>query len=56
MEYRAAKDSGITVVAKKEDGTVEKVTADEIKIRNKKGDVTTYKLRKVQKNKWWNMY
>ena len=35
MEYRAAKDSGITVVAK-EDGTVEKVTADEIKIRNKK--------------------
>ena len=39
MEYRAAKDSGITVVAK-EDGTVEKVTADAIKIRNKKGDVT----------------
>ena len=47
MEYRAAKDSGITVVAK-EDGTVEKVTADEIKIRNKKGDVTTYKLRKFK--------
>ena len=34
MEYRAAKDSGITVVAK-EDGTVEKVTADEIKITKK---------------------
>ena len=48
MEYRAAKDSGITVVAK-EDGTVEKVTADEIKIRNKKGDVTTYKLRKFKR-------
>ena len=48
MEYRAAKDSGITVVAK-EDGTVEKVTADKIKIRNKKGDVTTYKLRKFKR-------
>ena len=48
MEYRAAKDSGITVVAK-EDGTVEKVTADEIKIKNKKGDVTTYKLRKFKR-------
>ena len=48
MEYRAAKDSGITVVAK-EDGTVGKVTADEIKIRNKKGDVTTYKLRKFKR-------
>ena len=48
MEYRAAKDSGITVVAK-EDGTVEKVTADEIKISNKKGNVTTYKLRKFKR-------
>ena len=48
IEYRAAKDSGITVVAK-EDGTVEKVTADEIKIKNKKGDVTTYKLRKFKR-------
>lgn len=48
MEYRAAKDSGITVVAK-EDGIVEKVTADEIKIKNKKGDVTTYKLRKFKR-------
>ena len=33
MEYRAAKDSGTTVVAK-EDGIVEKVTGDEIQIRN----------------------
>ena len=48
MEYRAAKDSGITVVSK-EDGTVEKVTADEIKIRNKNGNVTTYKLRKFKR-------
>lgn len=48
MEYRAAKDSGITVAAK-EDGIVEKVTADEIKIKNKKGDVTTYKLRKFKR-------
>lgn len=35
IEYRAAKDSGITVIAK-EDGIVEKVTGDEITIRNKK--------------------
>ena len=35
MEYRAAKDSGIVVIAE-EDGTVEKVTADEIIIKNKK--------------------
>ena len=48
MEYRAAKDSGITVVSK-EDGTVEKVTADEIKIKNKNGNVTTYKLRKFKR-------
>ena len=36
IEYRAAKDSGITVLAK-EDGTVERVTGDEIVVKNKKG-------------------
>ena len=47
MEYRAAKDSGIVVIAE-EDGTVEKVTADEIIIKNKKG-VKTYRLRKFKR-------
>ena len=47
MEYRAAKDSGIVVVAE-EDGTVEKVTADEIIIKNKKG-LKIYKLRKFKR-------
>lgn len=48
MEYKAAKDSGITVVAKK-DGIVEKVTADEVTIRNKKNELDTYKLRKFKR-------
>ena len=48
IEYRAAKDSGITVLAK-EDGTVERVTGDEIVIKNKKGEKTTYKLRKFKR-------
>ena len=47
MEYRAAKDSGIVVIAE-EDGTVEKVTADEIIIKSKKG-LKTYKLRKFKR-------
>ena len=47
MEYRAAKDSGIVVISE-EDGTVEKVTADEIVIRSKKG-LNTYKLRKFKR-------
>ena len=48
MEYRAAKDSGITVVAK-EDGIVENVTGKEIIIRDKKNELTTYKLLKFQR-------
>ena len=48
MEYRAAKDSGITVVAK-EDGIVEKVTGDEILIRNNKNELQTYKLLKFKR-------
>jgi len=48
IEYRAAKDSGITVVAKN-DGVVEKVTGDEIIIRNKKDELDKYKLRKFKR-------
>ena len=47
MEYRAAKDSGIVVIAE-EDGTVEKVTADEITVKSKKG-LKTYRLRKFKR-------
>ena len=48
IEYRAAKDSGITVTARNE-GIVEKVTADEIQVRNKKNEIDTYKLRKFKR-------
>ena len=48
IEYRAARDSGITVIAKN-DGIVEKVTGDEIKIRNKKDEIDTYRLRKFKR-------
>ncbi len=47
IEYKAAKDSGITVLAK-ESGTIEKVTGDEIIIKTKKG-LDTYKLRKFKR-------
>mgnify|MGYP003303528711 FL=1 len=48
IEYRAAKDSGITVIAIN-DGIVEKVTADEVKVRNSKNEIDTYKLRKFKR-------
>ena len=48
MEYRAAIDSGITVLAT-DDGIVEKVTATEIQVRNKDKELTTYKLKKFQR-------
>ena len=48
IEYRAAKDSGITVTALS-DGIVEKVTGDEVKVRNKKDEIETYKLRKFKR-------
>ena len=48
IEYRAAKDSGITVTAINE-GVVEKVTADEVKVKNKKGEIDTYHLRKFKR-------
>ena len=47
IEYRAAKDSGTTVVAKN-GGTVLKVTGDEITIKTKTG-IDTYKLRKFKR-------
>lgn len=37
MEYKAARDSEITVVAKN-DGIVENVSADEVVVRNKRMD------------------
>ena len=48
MEYRAAKDSGIVVCAK-EDGIVEKVSADEIDVRSKDGELIKYKLLKFKR-------
>ena len=48
IEYRAAKDSGITVTAKNE-GIVEKVSGDEIIVRNKNNVLDKYKLRKFKR-------
>ncbi len=48
MEYRAARDSGITVLAKNE-GIVERVTGDEIQIRTKKDELDIYHLRKFKR-------
>ena len=45
IEYKAAKDSG-TVTLAKNPGVVEKVSANEIIIRNKSGQKDTYKLLK----------
>ena len=48
IEYRAAKDSGILVLAE-DDGVVEKVTSDEITIKYKNGNKVTHKLRKFKR-------
>ncbi|MDO5557731.1 MAG: DNA-directed RNA polymerase subunit beta [Clostridia bacterium] len=48
IEYRAARDSGITVIAKT-DGVVEKVTGDEIVIRTNKKEIEKYRLRKFKR-------
>ena len=45
MEYKAAKDSGVVVLAK-EDGIVDFVSADTIIIKEKDGNLRTYKLTK----------
>lgn len=45
MEYKAACDSGVMVLAKRS-GTVESVAADQIKVRAEDGSLDTYKLQK----------
>jgi len=45
IEYKAARDSGVVVLARAS-GTVEKVTANEITIRRKNGQKDVYKLLK----------
>ena len=49
MEYRAAKDSGVCIVAKNS-GVVEKVTADEIVVKKKDGNKDKYKLTKFKRS------
>ena len=48
MEYKAARDSETTVTAKNE-GIVEKVTADEVQVRNKKNEIDHYRIRKFKR-------
>ena len=48
MEYRAAKDSGILVLAE-DDGTIEKVTGDSITVKYKNGKTVVHKLRKFKR-------
>ena len=48
MEYKAARDSETTVTAKNA-GIIEKVTADEVQVRNKKNEIDHYKLRKFKR-------
>ncbi len=48
IEYRAAKDSGIMILAKS-NGVIQKVTGDEITLKTDKGETETYKLRKFKR-------
>ena len=48
MEYRAAKDSGILVLAE-DDGVVQKVTADSITVKYNNGKTVVHKLRKFKR-------
>ena len=48
IEYRAAKDSGILVLAE-EDGVIEKVTGDAITVKYNNGKTITHKLRKFKR-------
>ena len=48
IEYRAAKDSGILVLAE-DDGVVEKVTGDSITVKYKNGKTVVHKLRKFKR-------
>ena len=48
IEYRAAKDSGILVLAE-EDGVIEKVTGDAITVKYENGKTVVHKLRKFKR-------
>ena len=48
IEYRAAKDSGILVLAE-DDGVVEKVTSESITMKYKNGNKVVHKLRKFKR-------
>ncbi len=49
MEYKAAKDSGVVVIAKRP-GVAERVTADEVIIRTDEGSLNKYKLLKFTRS------
>lgn len=50
MEYKAAKDSGVVIIAE-DSGVVERVTAEEIRIRrDKDGRADTYKMIKFKRS------
>ncbi|NLK37808.1 MAG: DNA-directed RNA polymerase subunit beta, partial [Epulopiscium sp.] len=49
MEYKTAKDSGICVIAKNS-GVVERVSANEVVVKNDVGQRDTYKLIKYQRS------
>ena len=48
IEYRAAKDSGILVLAE-DDGVIEKVTGDNITVKYNNGKTVVHKLRKFKR-------
>ena len=48
IEYRAAKDSGILILAE-DDGVIEKVTGDSITVKYKNGKTVIHKLRKFKR-------
>lgn len=48
IEYRAAKDSGIMQIANS-NGTITKVTGDEITLKTDKGEIEKYHLRKFKR-------
>ena len=48
IEYRAAKDSGILVLAE-DDGVIEKVTGDSITVKYENGKTVVHKLRKFKR-------
>ena len=48
MEYRAAKDSGILVLAE-DDGVIEKVSGDSITVKYENGKTIVHKLRKFKR-------